>query len=173
MPFTHENQFEEALANHLLSHGWNEVLMNPTEEDLINNWASIIYDNNREQSRLGSHPLTPSEMQQIITKVNLCGSPYETNNLINGKVVSIRRDNPADTRILNLTATARTPELAMKIANTLAKVAVAPFYLKAATQLVTVDAQRGRQLADLRIRVLKEVAVGLETLFRRVLDGFL
>lgn len=97
MPFTHENQFEEALANHLLSHGWNEVLMNPTEEDLINNWASIIYDNNREQSRLGSYPLTPSEMQQIITKVNLCGSPYETNNLINGKVVSIHRDNPADT----------------------------------------------------------------------------
>ena len=39
-------------------------------------------------------------------------------------VKSIQISNPADTRILKLTATAETPELAMDIANTLAEVAV-------------------------------------------------
>ena len=45
--FIKELAFEEALTNHLLGHGWNEVMMNPTEEQLVENWARIIYDNNR------------------------------------------------------------------------------------------------------------------------------
>ena len=60
--FAREIDFEDALVQHLTNHGWNEVLNHPTEEELINNWASIIYDNNREQTRLGSHPLTDTEM---------------------------------------------------------------------------------------------------------------
>ena len=95
--FAKEIDFENALVQHLTNHGWNEVLNHPSEDDLIKNWASIIYDNNREQTRLGSYPLTDSEMRQIITKVNLCSSPYEVNNFINGKLVNITRDNPADT----------------------------------------------------------------------------
>ena len=46
--FIKELAFEEALTHHLLGHGWNEVMMNPTEEQLVENWAHIIYDNNRE-----------------------------------------------------------------------------------------------------------------------------
>ena len=70
--FIKELAFEEALTNHLLGHGWNEVIMNPTEEELVQNWASIIYDNNREIDKLGNYPLTASEMQQVIDKVNMC-----------------------------------------------------------------------------------------------------
>ena len=61
--FIKELAFEEALTHHLLGHGWNEVIMNPTEEQLVENWARIIYDCNREIDKLGNHPLTASEHQ--------------------------------------------------------------------------------------------------------------
>ena len=95
--FIKELAFEEALTNHLLDHGWNEVIKNPTEEQLVQNWANIIYDNNREIDKLGNYPLTASEMQQVMDKVNMIGSPYEMNRFINGKQVCIKRDNEADT----------------------------------------------------------------------------
>ena len=95
--FIKELAFEEALTNHLLKHGWNEVIKNPTEEELVQNWASIIYDNNREIDKLGNYPLTASEMQQVMDTVNMKGSPYEMNRFINGKQVCIKRDNEADT----------------------------------------------------------------------------
>jgi len=94
--FIKELAFEEALTHHLLGHGWNEVIMNPTEDDLVKNWASIIYDNNREIDKLGNNPLTASEMQQVIEKVNMCSSPYDMNRFINAQEVSIKRDNEAD-----------------------------------------------------------------------------
>lgn len=90
--FIKELDFEEALTNHLLNHGWNEVIKNPTEEELVQNWANIIYDNNRSIDKLGNYPLTKSEMQQVIDKVNMCDSPYALNNFINAKVVCIKRD---------------------------------------------------------------------------------
>lgn len=95
--FIKELAFEEALTNHLLEHGWNEVIMNPTEEQLVENWGRIIYDNNREIDKLGNHPLTASEMQQVMDKVNMVNSPYEMNRFINAKEVCIKRDNEADT----------------------------------------------------------------------------
>ena len=95
--FIKELAFEEALTNHLLKHGWNEVIKNPTEEELVENWASIIYDNNREIDKLGNYPLTASEMQQVMDTVNMKSSPYEMNRFINGKEVCIKRDNEADT----------------------------------------------------------------------------
>ena len=97
-PFERESAFELALCHLLSEHGWSsEVLVQPTEEELVENWAGIIFDMNREQERLGNCPLTPSEMQQIIDQVNLCASPYKVSKLINGKFVCIKRDNPADT----------------------------------------------------------------------------
>lgn len=94
--FIKELAFEEALTEHLLNHGWNEVIKNPTEEQLVENWASIIYDNNRGIDKLGNYPLTKSEMQQVIDQVNLCNSPYAVNKLINGQQISIKRDNEED-----------------------------------------------------------------------------
>lgn len=96
--FVKESAFEQALVDHLPHHGWeNTVIMQPTENDLVKNWAAIIYGNNRDISRLGNAPLTDSEMQQIIDQVNLCNSPYDVNKLINGGQVCVKRDNPADT----------------------------------------------------------------------------
>ena len=95
--FIKELAFEEALTEHLLHHGWNEVIKNPTEEELVQNWANILYDNNRGIDKLGDYPLTPSEMQQVIDQVNMCDSPYAVNKLINGQQISIKRDNKADT----------------------------------------------------------------------------
>lgn len=95
--FIKELAFEEALTNHLLKYGWNEVIKNPTEEELVENWANIIYDNNREIDKLGNYPLTASEMQQVMDTVNMKSSPYEMNRFINGKEVCIKRDNEADT----------------------------------------------------------------------------
>lgn len=96
--FVKESQFEQALVDLLPHHGWEKnVLVQPTEEDLIRNWAKILFDNNRDINKLGDYPLTSGEMRQIIDRVNLCDSPYAVNNFINGKEVCIKRDNPADT----------------------------------------------------------------------------
>lgn len=83
--FVKESQFEQALVDLLPHHGWEkEVIVQPTEEDLIQNWAKILFDNNRDINKLGNYPLTASEMRQIIDQVNLCDSPYAMNMFING-----------------------------------------------------------------------------------------
>jgi type I restriction enzyme R subunit len=97
MPFAKELDFEQALAHQLTQHGWEPgILKNPTEETLVKNWAAILYNNNRDKNRLGDFPLTDTEMQQVIDQVNKCRNPYETNKLINGGLVHIKRDNKDD-----------------------------------------------------------------------------
>lgn len=96
-PFTKEADFEKAFVELLQQHGWEDnVMLYPSEEDLVKNWAAILYNNNRDINRLGDFPLTDSEMQQIITKVDALKNPYETNQFINGQYVSILRDNEND-----------------------------------------------------------------------------
>ena len=94
--FVKEQDFEEALTALLMRHGWNEVIMNPSEKDLVRNWADILYSNNREIDKLGNYPLTESEMQQVLSQVNRLDSPYLRNRFINGGLVSIKRDNAED-----------------------------------------------------------------------------
>ena len=95
--FDKEPEFEDALTHLLTAHGWEEkMLMYPTEEDLIENWRNIIYENNCQIDRLDKYPLTATEMQQIIQQVQACGSPFKVNRLINGELVQITRDNPDD-----------------------------------------------------------------------------
>ena len=97
MTFRYESEFEEALIKVLSEEGWeHEVLKNPTEQDLINNWAKILFDNNRGIDRLNDHPLTDGEMQQIIEQINTLKTPLKLNGFINGKTVSIKRDNTDD-----------------------------------------------------------------------------
>ena len=87
-PFLKELDFEKALAELLPQHGWEPaIIMNPTEEDLIKNWAAIIFNNNRDITRLGDFPLTDTEIQQIITQVDALKNPYEVNKFINGGLV--------------------------------------------------------------------------------------
>ena len=46
-PFEKELEFENALCELLPNHGWStEIMHHPTEQDLIDNWANIIYDMN-------------------------------------------------------------------------------------------------------------------------------
>jgi len=96
--FTSEADFEEALISELRNKGWGEqdVLKYPTEADLLQNWASILFDNNRDKDRLNDAPLTEGEMQQIIEQIRDLKTPLKLNGFINGKTVAITRDNPDD-----------------------------------------------------------------------------
>ena len=97
MTFQKEADFEEALIKVLVDKGWEkEVIKNPTKQDLIRNWANILYDNNRGIDRLNNYPLTDSEMQQIIEQIMELRTPLKLNGFINGKTVSIKRENPDD-----------------------------------------------------------------------------
>ncbi len=99
MAFTKEADFEAALIKILSEHGWEkEILRNYTEQQLIQNWADILYQNNRGIDRLNSYPLTEGEMQQILEQIAALRTPLKLNGFINGKSVSITRDNPEDTR---------------------------------------------------------------------------
>lgn len=97
MTFTTEAEFEEALIQALSKKGWEkEVLKRPTEKDLLQNWANILFENNRSKDRLNDFPLTEGEMQQILEQINTLRTPLKLNGFINGKTVSITRDNPND-----------------------------------------------------------------------------
>ena len=98
MPFNSEEQFENALIEMLSKKGWEkEVLRHPSEKDLLQNWANILYDNNNTIDRLNGQRLTEGEMQQLIEQINTLRTPQMLNGFINGRTVSVKRDNPADT----------------------------------------------------------------------------
>ncbi|WP_392561765.1 HsdR family type I site-specific deoxyribonuclease [Orbus sturtevantii] len=96
--FKTEAQFEQAFIEVLTHKGWEpEILKNKTEAELLQNWATILFENNRQRDRLNDVPLTDSEMQQIIEQIKALKTPLKLNGFINGKTVAIKRDNPADT----------------------------------------------------------------------------
>lgn len=98
MAFDKEADFEAALIKLLTEHGWEtEVLRNPTEQQLIQNWADILFQNNRGIDRLNDYPLTDGEMHQILEQITSLHTPLKLNGFINGKTVSVVRDNPEDT----------------------------------------------------------------------------
>ena len=98
MVFANELEFEKAFIKVLQNNGWGkeDILIKKDENALINNWANILFENNRTIDKLNDCPLTNTEMQQVITKVDLCKNSVDTNNFINGKSVLIVRDNPDD-----------------------------------------------------------------------------
>lgn len=99
MGFKNETDFEKALIAKLQTEkGWEQtVLKYPTEQDLIQNWANILYENNQEQDRLNHQPLIPEEMDELMEQIRSLRTPLALNSFINGKTVSITRKNPADT----------------------------------------------------------------------------
>lgn len=97
MIYTSEAEFEEALINELSKKGWEkEVLKRPSEKDLLKNWANILFENNRDIDKLNDTRLTDGEMDQIIEQIIGLRTPNKLNGFINGKTVSIKRDNPDD-----------------------------------------------------------------------------
>lgn len=94
-PFRTEAEFEASVIDLLTRHGWSdEVLRNPTEQQLIDNWARILFDNNRGVDVLGDVPLTEGEMAQILEQINDLRTPLALNEFINGRTVTITRDAP-------------------------------------------------------------------------------
>ena len=96
--FDKEADFEQALITALQSTGWEkQVIQHPTEEQLIQNWADILFENNRDIDRLNDCPLIPEEMDELIEQIKRLRTPLALNGFINGKTVSITRKNPSDT----------------------------------------------------------------------------
>lgn len=99
MVFDKESSFEEAVITVLKQHGWDDaegVLRYPTEQDLIENWAKILFNNNAGIDRLNGCPLTQGEMAQVIEQIETLKTPLALNGFINGKTIAITRDNPDD-----------------------------------------------------------------------------
>jgi type I restriction enzyme, R subunit len=97
MTFNSEAKFENALIDELKNKGWEaEVLKNPTEAELLQNWEDILFNNNRDIDRLNDVPLTDTEMQQIVEQIRELRTPLNLNGFINGKTVAITRDSPKD-----------------------------------------------------------------------------
>ena len=95
--FDKEADFEKALITALQSNGWEKaVLQHPTEQQLIQNWADILFENNRDIDRLNDCPLIPEEMDELLEKIITLRTPLALNGFINGKTVAITRKNPAD-----------------------------------------------------------------------------
>ena len=98
MVFNRESDFEEALIHVLFQNGWEKnVIKYPTEKDLIENWANILFENNNNINRLNNCRLTEGEMQQIMEQIATLRTPLKLNEFINGTSVTIIRDNPEDT----------------------------------------------------------------------------
>jgi len=97
MIYTSEAEFEGALIQELTKYAWEkEVLKRPSEKDLLDNWANILFENNRDIDKLNDTRLTDGEMDQIIEQIIGLRTPNKLNGFINGKTVSIKRDNPDD-----------------------------------------------------------------------------
>lgn len=95
--FNEEKDFEEAVIKALIEHGWeSDVIRYPSEEDLIQNWANVLFNNNKQGTRLNDQPLTSGEMAQILDQIRNLQSPMALNEFINGRSISITRDNPDD-----------------------------------------------------------------------------
>lgn len=108
--FTKEAAFEESVIENLKRCGWDDaegVIKYPTEQDLIDNWARILFNNNRERDRLNDCPLTSGEMRQIMEQIADLRTPLRLNAFINGTTVSIKRDNPDDKLHLGKTVSMR------------------------------------------------------------------
>ena len=98
MNFRNEKDFEDAFVAMLPGIGWEDtVLKNYDEARLLQNWADILFENNRGIDRLNDFPLTKGEMQQILEQVKELRTPLRLNGFINGGSVQITRDNPEDT----------------------------------------------------------------------------
>ena len=97
MIFDKESDFEESVISVLQQHGWTDgVLTYPTEKELIENWKGILNRRNTGKDCLNDQPLTDGEMAQILEQIETLRTPLALNSFINGKTVSVTRDNRED-----------------------------------------------------------------------------
>ncbi|WP_078126973.1 type I restriction endonuclease subunit R [Enterococcus faecalis] len=97
MQFTREIDFENALVELLKNKGWDGgVIENPTEQELIQNLADILFNNNKSENRLNRVPLSKGEIDQIIEQLNGIKTPNQANKWINGGSIQIIRDKDSE-----------------------------------------------------------------------------
>lgn len=95
--FSNELDFEKEVIKKLTEHGWDKnILRFKTEKELLDNWAEILYQNNKGIDRLNGHKMTDGEKAQLLEQINVLKTPLALNKFINGKTISIKRDNPDD-----------------------------------------------------------------------------
>lgn len=94
--FSDESAFEAAVIKALQSYGWGEVLDYKTESELIDNWADILFRNNRDIDRLNDCPLTPGEKTALINSVKALPTPFDSNRFFMSRSIQLIRDNPKD-----------------------------------------------------------------------------
>ena len=94
--FSKESDFEDAVVAQLQRYGWTEVLTYVDEDDLVENWAQILFDNNNEPDILNNCPLSAGEKIQLKQKISELRTPCALNEFINGGCFLLRRDNPDD-----------------------------------------------------------------------------
>ena len=72
MTFTTESAFEEAVIKMLSEHGWESaVLKNYTEKQLIQNWADILFEKQRDIERMNNCHLQEGEMMKIMEQIEM------------------------------------------------------------------------------------------------------
>ena len=97
MAYNDELVFEQDVIKKLTAHGWSKnILKYKTEEELIDNWAEILFNNNKGIDRLNGEPLTDGEKGQLLEQINKLKTPFNLNKFVNGKTIYIKRDNPND-----------------------------------------------------------------------------
>ena len=95
--YNNELAFEADVVEVLQKHGRSpEVIKNPTEKDLIQNWKNILFANNNTRQKLNWCPLTDSEMDQILNQLKNKSVLDLNSNFINAVSIAITRDNPDD-----------------------------------------------------------------------------
>lgn len=72
------------------------MIKRPTEQQLLENWAAILFENNKHRDCLNGAPLTQTEIQQVVEQIRVKRTPVAINELINGKEIIIKRDNADD-----------------------------------------------------------------------------
>lgn len=97
-----ELYFEDDLVAKLVDAGWTDGILNKCTvkqhgsfdanniTSLEGNFRNILFMNNKKE--LNNVPLSDSEFDQIMSKVNAANTPVKANILINGKTLSFKRD---------------------------------------------------------------------------------
>lgn len=97
--FRNEAEFEDAVIFNLThKYRWSpNVLNRPSEADLIDNWARIVFENNNTPDRLNGVPLSEIEVETLVQEIAALHSPAAVQRWLQGREVILRRNNPADT----------------------------------------------------------------------------
>lgn len=73
MFYDKESDFEDDLVAVLKRHGWTDgVLEYPTEQDLIDNWANILFDSNKGIDRLNGSALPRVRWRRSLNRSKHC-----------------------------------------------------------------------------------------------------